>query len=82
MASDDEEGLQTDLFQEPEGYYQPEKPATYAEHVLKSGQVVKLRLVGHNPLWVHFHLLQCFYSSSFCPRVISFGMQAEQLQPI
>ncbi|KKY27687.1 putative nicotinamide n-methyltransferase nnt1 [Phaeomoniella chlamydospora] len=46
MLSDDEENdsLGGDLFQEPEGFYQPEKPATYADHMLKSGQTLKLRL--------------------------------------
>jgi nicotinamide N-methyltransferase len=43
------------LFQEPEGYYQPEKPATTTTHTLKSGEILTLRLVGHNPLWVYIN---------------------------
>ncbi|EKG20731.1 hypothetical protein MPH_01897, partial [Macrophomina phaseolina MS6] len=50
MASDDEGGG-LDLFQEPEGYYQPEKPPTYATHKLLSGEEMRVRMVGFNPLW-------------------------------
>lgn len=53
MTSSDEEDVNNAaLFQEPEGYFQPERPATYTEHTLLSGQTLRLRLVGHNPLWV------------------------------
>lgn len=52
VSEDDLEPLDTALFREPEGYYEPPKPPTYAEHTLSSGEVLKLRLVGHNPLWV------------------------------
>ncbi|OMP87889.1 putative nicotinamide N-methyltransferase [Diplodia seriata] len=52
MSSDDEAGG-LDLFQEPEGYFQPEKPPTYATHKLESGEELKVRLVGFNPLWGH-----------------------------
>lgn len=53
MSSDNEgEGAGLDLFQEPEGYFQPEKPPTYATHKLESGEELKVRLVGFNPLWV------------------------------
>ncbi|KAF4313247.1 nicotinamide n-methyltransferase [Botryosphaeria dothidea] len=51
MASDDEGGL--DLFQEPEGFYEPEKPPTYATHKMLSGEEIRVRLVGFNPLWGH-----------------------------
>lgn len=61
MASDEEDCLGESLFKEPEGYYEPEKPATYAEHTLLSGEVVKLRLVGHNPLWV---ILACLVADT------------------
>ncbi|KAF2663185.1 hypothetical protein BT63DRAFT_128691 [Microthyrium microscopicum] len=52
MASDhdDEYG---DLFQDPEGFYQGEKPFSFQTHTLKTGVELKLRLVGHNPLWGH-----------------------------
>lgn len=44
------------LFQEPDGYYQPEKPATFTTYSLISGEVIKLRLVGQNALWVRLSL--------------------------
>lgn len=40
------------LFTEPEGYFPQEKEATTTTHRLQSGEVLSLRLVGHNPLWV------------------------------
>ena len=52
MSSDEDEILSTALFQEPNDYFQPEKPYTYADYTLRSGQTLRLRLVGHNPLWV------------------------------
>ncbi|MCJ1234998.1 nicotinamide n-methyltransferase [Varicellaria rhodocarpa] len=52
MAVDEVEEL-GDLFQEPNDYYMPEKPVTYAAHTLLSGETMRLRLVGHNPLWGH-----------------------------
>ncbi|KAF2452965.1 hypothetical protein BDY21DRAFT_293734 [Lineolata rhizophorae] len=42
-----------DMFQEPPDYFQPEKPATFATHALRSGETLHIRLVGHNPLWGH-----------------------------
>jgi hypothetical protein len=42
----------TDLFNEPDDYYLPEKPAKFIQHILQSGQELRLRLVGHDPLWV------------------------------
>ncbi|PSN65854.1 hypothetical protein BS50DRAFT_495639 [Corynespora cassiicola Philippines] len=53
MAPDSDEG-EIDLFQEPSDFYQPEKEATFASHRLLSGKELRLRLVGHNPLWGHF----------------------------
>lgn len=49
--SGDDDGT-VGLFNEPEGFYQAEKPPTIAKHRLLSGQELTLRLVGHNPLWV------------------------------
>ncbi|MCJ1393773.1 nicotinamide n-methyltransferase [Xylographa bjoerkii] len=43
----------TALFQEPDGYFEPEKPPSFAEHTLLSGEKIHMRLVGHNPLWGH-----------------------------
>lgn len=51
MASDSEDGG-LDLFQEPSDFYQPEKEATFESHQLLSGKDLRIRLVGHNPLWV------------------------------
>ncbi|ODM14820.1 putative nicotinamide N-methyltransferase [Aspergillus cristatus] len=40
-----------DIFQDPEGYYPPEKEPTFAEHHMLSGQTVRVRLVGSHPLY-------------------------------
>ncbi|KAL4915804.1 hypothetical protein BDW62DRAFT_187653 [Aspergillus aurantiobrunneus] len=49
MADDD---LSTgDMFNDPEGFYPPEKEPTFAEHQMLSGQVVRVRLVGSHPLY-------------------------------
>lgn len=63
---DDDEDLvgNGELFKEPEDFYPPPKPATVVEHKLISGDVLKLRLVGHNPLWVWHGLLHCTVISS------------------
>jgi nicotinamide N-methyltransferase len=45
-----------DIFADPEGYYAPSPKPTTETHTLLSGQVLTLRLVGHNPLWGH-HLV-------------------------
>ena len=49
MADDFDTG---DLFQEPEGFYPEEKQPTFAEHLMLSGQTVRVRLVGSHPLYV------------------------------
>jgi hypothetical protein len=56
-SQDDNDDLASlDLFQDPEGFYQPEKPATFTTYVMKNGRRLDLRLVGHSPLWVgHSH---------------------------
>ena len=41
-----------DLFKDPEGFYEPEKEPTFAEHHMLSGQTVRVRLVGDHPLYV------------------------------
>jgi len=64
MADEEEVLDNEDLFKEPAGFYQPDKPATFAEHKLMSGEVLKLRLVGHNPLWVRPFLLLPLSTSS------------------
>lgn len=57
MSSDGDGELGGGMFKEPADYFEPEKPATYAEHTLLSGQKLRLRLVGHNPLWVAAHIV-------------------------
>ncbi|OCL06788.1 hypothetical protein AOQ84DRAFT_440625 [Glonium stellatum] len=42
-----------DLFEEPPDFYKPEKEPTFATHSLLSGKELRVRLVGHNPLWGH-----------------------------
>jgi hypothetical protein len=48
----DEEDVGIDIFQEPSGYYPPEKPHKFIEHSLKGGKKFNLRLLGQSPLWV------------------------------
>ena len=50
----EDDPLPVDIFQEPEGFYKPEAPATFTRYTLFSGETVDLRLVGHNPLWVRW----------------------------
>ncbi|MCJ1420175.1 nicotinamide n-methyltransferase [Xylographa parallela] len=52
-SEDAEVFADTALFQEPHGYFRPEQPPSFAEHTLLSGEKLRLRLVGHNPLWGH-----------------------------
>jgi EEF1A N-terminal glycine/lysine methyltransferase len=52
--SHDSDGENADLglFNEPDDYYEPEKPATVTQYKLNDGRDLSLRLVGHSPLWV------------------------------
>lgn len=50
------EGL-GDMFADPEGYYPPEKEPTFAEHRMRSGHTVRVRLVGSHPLYVRHPIL-------------------------
>ncbi|KAI1612860.1 putative methyltransferase-domain-containing protein [Exophiala viscosa] len=52
-SNDEAEAESLDLFQEPADFYQPEKQATFTTYTLRNGQTLKLRLVGHSPLWGH-----------------------------
>jgi EEF1A N-terminal glycine/lysine methyltransferase len=57
-SQDPDSDLETlDLFTDPPDYYPPSPKPTTETHTLLSGQVLTLRLVGHNPLWGH-HLWQ------------------------
>lgn len=64
--SDSDDGINADLFQEPENFFKPPPEPTFATHTLLSGKELKLRLVGHNPLWVGQRSIPvlCHYSSS------------------
>lgn len=55
MSSDEDETLSNVMFQEPDDYFEPEKPCTHNDYTLLSGQKLRVRLVGHNPLWVPAH---------------------------
>lgn len=51
--SDDEQYYEFgDAFDDPEGFYAPPKPPTFAEHRMRSGEILTLRLVGSHPLYV------------------------------
>ena len=53
---EDDEVLDTGLFEEPEGFRPPPPPAhfaTYKRTVDKKPQEIQLRLVGKSPLWGH-----------------------------
>ena len=52
MSSDEDEYIDNAMFHEPDDYFQPEKPHTHTDYTLLSGHQLRLRLVGHNPLWV------------------------------
>lgn len=51
-SSGDDDVASAALFNEPEDFYQPEKPATFTTYTLTNGRLFNLRLVGHSPLWV------------------------------
>ena len=52
--SSDEEVVSTgDLFDVPSDFRQARKPYTFAEYSLRSGEILRVRLVGQNPLWGH-----------------------------
>ena len=52
VSGDEEDLADTALFQEPEGYYEPEKQPSFVNYTLPSVGKLRLRLVGHSPLWV------------------------------
>ena len=53
VPSSDEDVSCADLFKEPEGHSPEEKGPTFASYTLSTGEVLSVRLVGHNPLWGH-----------------------------
>ncbi len=54
--SDTDSNLDLSLFTEPPDFYEPEKEPSFASHSLVTGakESLRLRLVGHNPLWGHY----------------------------
>ena len=48
------------MFEEPAGYYQPEKQPTTVSHRTMNGQELILRLIGLSPLWVGDHKFDLF----------------------
>lgn len=52
MADSGDEDETGGLFEEPEGFYQPEKAPAIVIHRTLDGRTLSLRLVGHSPLWV------------------------------
>ena len=56
------------MFQEPKGFYQPEKQPTVVSYETITGHELYLRLVGHSPLWVGITpILISFLSTSRHP---------------
>ena len=56
-AGDDSDGGDIDiasgsLFTEPDGFYAPDKPASFCHHDTRAGERLRVRLVGQSPLWV------------------------------
>ncbi|KAH8432095.1 putative nicotinamide N-methyltransferase Nnt1 [Aspergillus melleus] len=51
MADADDNYDAGGMFDDPEGFYEPEKEPTFAEHPMLSGQTVRVRLVGSHPLY-------------------------------
>lgn len=54
---DDDSDGSIGIFEEPVDFYEPEKKPTEVEHRMQNGQTLKLRLVGHSPLWVGNYLV-------------------------
>lgn len=52
MSTSEEDEIAGGMFDEPEGFRQPEKACTYESYHLEDGRTLDLRLVGSNPLWV------------------------------
>ena len=68
LAADSDDIEQDDyanIFEDPAGFYEPEKEPTFVSYETLTGQVLSLRLIGHSPLWVGQYLQ---YSAS----IISF----------
>lgn len=63
--SDSDDDVHAKLFQEPDDFFNPPPEPTFATHTMLSGGELKLRLVGHNPLWVgksRIHIRPCHFS--------------------
>lgn len=81
--SSPEDGI--NIFEDPSGYFKPEPKPSFAQHTLRSGNQLNLRLVGHNPLWVWIlasgSMCQ-FHSDADIDRVTIYGMQGVPSQTI
>lgn len=53
MSNSDDDDESLGMFDEPKDFYKPEPEATFAKHVMRSGEILSLRMVGFNPLWGH-----------------------------
>lgn len=69
MEDDFETG---DMFKDPEGFYEEEKPPTFSEHQMLCGATVRVRLVGSHPLYV--------FSPSPSPECEQIAWSAPQFQ--
>jgi hypothetical protein len=56
----------SNLFKEPDDFYQQEKPPTFVDYTLADGRALKLRLVGQSPLWVRSYHVSSFHSILTC----------------
>lgn len=56
------------MFEDPEGFYEPEPEPTFAEHHMLSGQKVRVRLVGSHPLYVRHSWYLMFHPASLINR--------------
>ena len=63
MSDSGDEGDMFGLFEEPKEYYKPVPEPTFSNHTLKSLDVIELRLVGNNPLWVRKNFYMLSYLS-------------------
>jgi hypothetical protein len=71
------------MFEEPSDYFKPEPQPSFAQHTLRSGDQLQLRLVGHNPLWVGnlaLRIMSQLHQHADIYRVTICGMQGAPLQ--
>lgn len=76
VSSDEGDGG-LNIFQDPEGFYKPEKQPTFVQHRMLDGRELNLRLVGHNPLWVGGKILLSLIWSP-CFSILQRGVPEER----